>query len=69
MLYNNADVANNDKYVVILYNSNGIAVTKKSLTPNAVTTFSMAQQLPGIYLAVLLKEGKIMEKQNVVWAR
>ncbi len=62
------DVSNN-KYEVILYNSAGIALDKKSLQLNIHVPFSMSQQPPGIYIAVLLKEGKIMEKQTVVWIR
>ncbi len=69
VLYNIDNSSVNARYEVVLYNSSGMATDKKLLQPNLPVTISMTNKLPGLYLVVLEKDGRIIERQNVVWTR
>ncbi len=69
VLYSTKNNLINDKYDLILYNGSGMQISKQELQPNVPVKFSMSQQPPGVYIVVLLKEGRIVERQNVIWVR
>ncbi len=62
-------IAGNTPYLVTLYNLNGLPVAKKEITANTVATLQVSDIKDGLYVAVLMQNGKLMGKQNVLWGK